>query len=79
MIKKIKIELIYFTLILILLAVLQHTDLLTSPLERIDAMTQKENFLHPLLWTSIVYLVVGLLRLILKYILYLKNRNKKQS
>ena len=76
MIKKIKIELLYFTLILILLALLQHADLLTSPMQRIDTMTQKGNFFHPLLWTSIVYLVVGLIRLIIKYLFYLKNRNK---
>ncbi|MCW8894720.1 MAG: hypothetical protein OQK48_09330 [Sulfurimonas sp.] len=76
MIKKIKIELIYFTCILIILALFQHSDLLTSPLARIDAMVQKENYFHPLLWTSIVYLVVGLVRFIVKFLFYLKNRNK---
>lgn len=77
MIKKIKTELIYFISILIILALFQHSDLLTSPLERIDTMSQKENYFHPLLWTSIVYLAIGLIRLIIKSLFYLKNRNKR--
>jgi len=76
MLKKIKIEFTYFTLILLVLAVLQHSDLLYSPLERVGLMTEKGNFLHPLLWTSVVYVVVSFLRLIVKYLLHLKNRNK---
>ncbi|QOY51680.1 hypothetical protein [Candidatus Sulfurimonas baltica] len=76
MIKKIKIELLYFLIILIVLALLQHQDLLTSPLKRIDLMREKENYLHPLLWTSIVYSAIGVLRLAIKSIFYLKNRNK---
>ena len=77
MIKKIKLELIYFIVILVILALLQHSDLLTSPLDRLETMTQKQNYFHPLLWTSIVYAVVGAMRLIVKYILYLKNKINK--
>lgn len=77
MIKKIKIELIYFFVILLILAVLQHSDLLHSPLQRANLMMEKENYLHPLLWASVVYIVVGLFRLIVKYILFIKNRNRK--
>jgi len=76
MIKKIKIELIYFTVILLVLAVLQHSDLLHSPIERVDAMVEQGNYLHPLLWAFAVYAVVGLIRLIVKYVLYLKNKAK---
>ncbi|QOY54956.1 hypothetical protein HUE87_01545 [Candidatus Sulfurimonas marisnigri] len=78
MIKKIKIELLYFSIILIVLALLQHPDLLTSPLKRIDIMVEKENYLHPLLWTSTVYFALGFVRLVIKYLLYLKNRIKNQ-
>lgn len=76
MIKIIKNELIYFLLILFVLALLQHSDLLHSPLERIDLMVGKGNYLHPLLWTSAVYITIGLLRAIVKYLLYLKNKNR---
>jgi len=77
MIKKIKIELLYFISILIILALFMHQDLLTSPLDRISLMNEKENYLHPILWTSIIYSIIGILRLVLKYAFYLKNRNKK--
>jgi hypothetical protein len=76
MLKIIKTEIIYFVLILAVLAVLQHSDLLHSPLERMSLMSEKGNYFHPLLWTSAVYLVVGLIRLIVKFLLRLKNRNK---
>ena len=76
MIKKIKIELIIFIAILIILAILQHSDLLTSPIDRIELMVQKENYFHPLLWTSVVYLVIALLRLVIKYVIYLKRKIK---
>lgn len=77
MIKKIKIELIYFFVILLILALLQHSDLLYSPIARVILMAEKENYLHPLLWASVVYIIVGLFRLIVKYILFIKNRNRK--
>lgn len=77
MIKKIKIELLTFTLILIILALFMHQDLLTSPLDRFSLMSEKENYLHPLLWTFVIYFAIGFLRLIFKYVFYLKNRNKK--
>jgi hypothetical protein len=66
MIKKIKIELIYFCAILLILAALQHSDLLYSPMARITLMAEKENYFHPLLWTSVVYVVVGFFRLVVK-------------
>jgi len=76
MLKIIKTEIIYFMLILAVLAVLQHSDLLHSPLARMSLMSEKGNYFHPLLWTSAVYLVVGFIRLIVKFLLRLKNRNK---
>lgn len=66
MIKKIKIELIYFCAILLILALLQHSDLLHSPLQRASLMMEKENYLHPLLWSSVVYVVIGFFRLVVK-------------
>ena len=77
MIKKIKLELLYFSLLLIVLALSMHPDLITTPLDRLDLMNQKENYLYPIFWTSIIYTIIGVLRLILKYVFYLKNRNKK--
>ena len=74
MINKIKTELLYFSTLLIVLALVMHADLLTSPFERFTLMAQKENYLHPLVWTFLIYFILGLLRLIFKYIFYLKKR-----
>jgi hypothetical protein len=76
MIKKLKIEFLYFIILLLILTILLHSDLLTSPQYRIELMIEKENYFHPLLWTSLVYLVIGLLRLVIKYIIYLKRKIK---
>lgn len=78
MAKKLKIEIFYFTVILLVLAFMQHSDLLTSPAQRVELMAEKGNFLHPLLWAFSVYAVVGIIRLIVSYILNLKNRIKNR-
>lgn len=77
MIKKLRTELIYFLLILLILAIIQHSDLLSAPTARVDLMFEKQNYLHPLLWTIPVYIAIGIFRLIIKYMLFLKNRNIK--
>ena len=76
MIKKIKIELLIFVTLLIVLALFMHSDLLTAPLDRLNLMSEKQNYLHPILWTSIIYTIIGFIRLIFKYVFYLKNRKK---
>jgi len=77
MIKKIKTELIYFLVLLTILASLMHPDLLSSPLNRIQLISEQENYFHPILWTFLIYVAIGLIRLIFKYLFYLKNRNNK--
>ncbi|MDQ1267669.1 MAG: hypothetical protein QG560_312 [Campylobacterota bacterium] len=77
MIKKLRTELIYFFVILLFLAVIQHSDLLTSPIERLNRMVEAQNYIHPVLWAFSVYALLGIIRLLLNYILYLKNKRKK--
>ncbi|MCK9472694.1 MAG: hypothetical protein WCY85_07275 [Sulfurimonas sp.] len=74
MIKRIKIELIYFIIIMLILATIQHSDLLHSPFARTGLMLEKGNYFHPLLWTFPIYAVIGLLRLLVSFLLRLKNR-----
>ncbi len=69
MIKKILLELTHFIVILVLLALVQHPDLLTDPLVRFEQMLQAGNFIHPLLWAFGVYLIVGVFRLIVNGIM----------
>ncbi len=77
MIKKIKKELIYFVSVLVVLALVQHSDLLTHPLSRFGFMLEKGNYFHPLVWASGVYLIVVAIRLIVKFVLFLKNKKAK--
>ena len=74
MIKKIVLELTHFTVILVLLALVQHQDLLVSPLVRFENMQTNGNYLHPFLWALGVYLIVSFFRLIIKGLMKFKNR-----
>jgi len=67
-------ELIYFTLILVILAVVQHHDLLTDPMQRFTTMQENGNYLHPFIWTAIVYSIVWIFRIIGRLILKFKNK-----
>jgi len=74
MIKILKIELFYFAAILLLLALVQHPDLLSDPMNRLDLIIQKKNFLHPFLWSFGVYIIVFIFRLLVKGLIVLKKR-----
>jgi len=76
MIKKIRLELLYYVAILLLLALVQHSDLLTAPLERFEQMQHNANYFHPLLYALVVYFVIACIRVIVKFILFLKNKFK---
>ena len=69
-------EIVYFVIILVVLALAMHPDFLHSPLARVEAIYEKGNFLHPLLWTSGLYLIIGFFRIIGKVLNKLKNRYK---
>jgi len=66
MIKK---EIIVFLVLFTVLALFMHSDLLTEPTNRLELMGEKGNYLHPLLWTGIIYSVILVVRLIIKFIL----------
>ncbi len=62
MIKILKRELIIYTALLTALIVLMHPDLLSDPTARLGLMQEKENYIHPLLYTFFVYLVIYFFR-----------------
>lgn len=76
MMKKIYMELIYYVTIVVLLAFVQHSDLLTAPLERFEQMQNHANYLHPFLYAFFVYFIVVCIRIVIKLILFLKNKFK---
>ena len=76
MIKILKKETLYFLVILVVLALIKHPDLLSSPLIRLDLMLNAKDSIHPFLWSFVVYFVILLLRLVLKGLLGLKDKFK---
>lgn len=67
-------ELLIYLSILILSALVLHPDLLTDPLKRIDMMSERANYYHPVLFSLAIYLVVGFGRLIVAGIKKLTSR-----
>lgn len=62
MINMIKKELLIYTALLTLLIVVMHPDLMSQPTARLALMQEKGNYIHPLLYTFFVYLVLYFLR-----------------
>lgn len=77
MINILKKELIIYTGLLTLLIVLMHPDLLTHPTARLGLMQEKGNYVHPLLYTFIVYLVLYFFRFVFSFIVKLFNKKDK--
>ena len=73
MLKKITKELIYYTITLVVLALMQHQDLLTIPLERLEKMQAMGNFVHPFIWAFIIYLLIASFRWLFGIIMRLKK------
>jgi hypothetical protein len=72
--QKVAKELIIYMLIFVTLALLMHLDLFTEPVSRFSTMLERENFYHPLVYTSIVYIVILFFRLFIKYISVILNK-----
>lgn len=56
-------ELAVFLGLLLLLAPVFHPDLLRLPAERVDLLFSRGNVFHPILYTLIAYLLIGLIRI----------------
>ena len=60
--KVLKKELLIYLLTLLALALIMHIDLLSDPSARLQAMQEKENYTHPLLYSFVVYTVMLIVR-----------------
>ena len=70
-------ELVIFIVIFLLLALGMHMNQwLTHPMEHIAHLSEQKMPYHPLLYTFIVYLLVGFFRLIFGFILKLFRRER---
>lgn len=57
-------ELLLYLGILLLSALAFHSDLLSNPTARLEMMSERANYYHPLVFGFGVYLVIGVFRLI---------------
>jgi hypothetical protein len=55
-----------FMLLLVTLALLMHPDLFGNPGQRIALMQERDVYTHPLLYTALIYIILLLLRLIVR-------------
>ena len=68
MIDILKKELTIYTALLTLLIFLMHPDMLSDPIVRLGLMQDKANYIHPLLYTFFVYLILFFLRAVSGFI-----------
>lgn len=61
-------ELLIYLSILLALALIMHIDLLSDPSARLQAMQEKENYTHPLLYSFVVYTVILIVRKTIDFI-----------
>ena len=69
MIKLLTKELTIYTALLTILIVVMHPDLLSNPTERLGLMQEMGNYVHPLLYTFFVYLILFFFRSIFRYVM----------
>jgi hypothetical protein len=75
MINILKKEFTIYTALLTLLIFLMHPDLLSEPTVRLGLMQEKGNYIHPLLYTFFIYLVLYFFRAVIGYIVkFIKKR-----
>ncbi len=60
--KAIKKEFFIYLTTLLVLIVIAHSDMLTDPMARFKLMSEKENYMHPLLYSFVIYAVIFVLR-----------------
>ncbi|MFA6143844.1 MAG: hypothetical protein WCW84_02430 [Sulfurimonas sp.] len=59
-------EIAIFGVLLPILALLMHPDFLGNPLLRFNTMLERGNYFHPLVYTTILYSIIAILRMILQ-------------
>ena len=67
-------EIFVYLAMLVVLALLSHSDLLSNPSQRFQLMIERENYFHPLLYTFILYSIIFILRKTLDFIIGLFER-----
>jgi len=61
-------ELLIYLAVLLLSALFMHPDLLLDPVARFKTMIGRANYYHPFLFALGIYLLIGAIRLLVKWI-----------
>ncbi len=77
MINILKKELIIYTALLTGLILLMHPDLLSEPTIRLGLMQEMGNYIHPLLYTFFVYLILYFFRAVFGFIMKFFKKEEK--
>ncbi|WP_373036277.1 hypothetical protein [Sulfurimonas sp.] len=64
----IKKEILYYLLILLILALVMHSDLLNDPVARLQTMSEKGNYTHPFLYAFAIYATILIFRKIIDFV-----------
>jgi hypothetical protein len=64
-------EIFYYLLILLILALIMHSDLITDPVARVQLMNEKGNYTHPFLYAFIIYITILVFRKIIDFVMSL--------
>jgi hypothetical protein len=78
MINIFKKELTIYTALLTVLIFLMHPDMLSDPTVRLGLMQEHENYIHPLLYTFFVYLILFFLRAIIDFVAKFFDKDKSK-
>ena len=61
-------EFYIYLVTLFILIIIAHSDILSSPLVRIELMGQKENYFHPFVYSFAIYSVIFIVRKVIDLI-----------
>ncbi len=78
MIKTLQREVVYFLILMVILAMAVHPDLLSSPMERLNMMQVQQNYVHPFTWSAAAYLLIGVVRVPVYWMIRRIKRNQEK-
>jgi len=58
-------EFVVYIVLFIFLAAAMHPDLFNAPIVRLMLMTERQNYIHPFIYTLLAYLIICMFRLFL--------------
>jgi len=72
-------EILIFSTLAVILALLMHPDLLENPVHRFNSIVERGTIFHPLFYTFLVYTIIGVLRLLFSFLKRLFFSSRKST